>query len=73
MSKKQVNWFKRNILYKTFFYRMEECGNMHGIWERLCFCNVGESWKMTDPRAPSWRSWHGGIRDLKTGAEYFQY
>lgn len=37
---------------------------------------MGEHWTLADGlygNAPSWGSWHGGVRDLKTGEEYVAY
>lgn len=63
MSGSMASWFKRNVLFRTPLYRQEACGNFHPVWDRLCFCEVNEH------RG----SWHGGIRDLKTGDEYVPY
>lgn len=64
MGGSKASWLHRAILHKMPFYRKEACGNFHPIWDRLCFCNVGEHWPSKET------PWHGGVRDIKTGSEY---
>lgn len=58
----------RRLLHKTPLFKRQRCGNYHWRWDRLCFCMVGEHCVTKVPEL----SWHGGILDLKTGAEYLE-
>ena len=63
MSNGKASWFKRNVLSRMPLYRLQACGNLHPVWDRLCFCRRDEH------KA----GWHGGILDLRTGEEYLSY
>ena len=65
MSSCQTPRWKR-LLHEATPFLFNKCpaGNMHWIWDRLCFCCTNEYDACTH------KQWHGGILDLKTGREY---